>query len=186
LSYTRTSFRASFRSEKDLLSRAGVDTTEPIRPKPVSLKRLYSMLGPDWIYGVVGTISAFVAGALLPLFALGMAQSLVAYYMDWHTTCQEIRKISILFCCGAVISIFAYAIMHLCFGIMGERLAFRVREIMFSGKYAFFFTLLLYYKAFPLHNFCFRCIFLTYPFGEFIRPFLGFKMLLVYMYSSFF
>ena len=111
---------------------------EPIRPKPVSLKRLYTMLGPDWIYGVVGTISAFVAGALLPLFALGMAQSLVAYYMDWHTTCQEIRKISILFCCGAVISIFAYAIMHLCFGIMGERLALRVREMMFSGKYMHF------------------------------------------------
>ncbi|KAL9406093.1 hypothetical protein Peur_003065 [Populus x canadensis] len=133
LSYTRTSFSASFRSEKDLHSHAGVDTMEPIRPKPVSLKRLYSMLGPDWIYGVVGTISAFVAGALLPLFALGMAQSLVAYYMDWHTTCQEIRKISILFCCGAVISIFAYAIMHLCFGIMGERLALRVREIMFSA-----------------------------------------------------
>ena len=96
------------------------------------------MLGPDWIYGVVGTISALVAGALLPLFALGMAQYLVAYYMDWHTTCQEIRKISILFCCGAVISIFAYAIMHLCFGIMGERLALRVREMMFSGKYMHF------------------------------------------------
>ncbi|KAJ6967436.1 LOW QUALITY PROTEIN: hypothetical protein NC652_004862 [Populus alba x Populus x berolinensis] len=130
LSYTRTSFSSSFRSEKDLRSHAGVDTMEPIRPKPVSLKRLYSMLAPDWIYGVVGTISAFVAGALLPLFALGMAP-ISSYYMDWHTTCQEIRKISILFCC--VISIFAYAIMHLCFGIMGERLAFRVRETMFSA-----------------------------------------------------
>ncbi|KAJ6342165.1 hypothetical protein OIU78_010154 [Salix suchowensis] len=115
LSDTRTSCGASFCSEKDSLCHAGADTVEPIRPKPVSLKRVYAMLGPDWIYGVVGTISAFVAGALLPLFALGMAQSLVAYYMDWHTTCQEIRKISILFCCGAVISIFAYAIMHLCF-----------------------------------------------------------------------
>ncbi|KAJ6426961.1 hypothetical protein OIU84_022541 [Salix udensis] len=133
LSDTRTSCGASFCSEKDSLCRAGADTVEPIRPKPVSLKRVYAMLGPDWIYGVVGTISAFVAGALLPLFALGMAQSLVAYYMDWHTTCQEIRKISILFCCGAVISIFAYAIMHLCFGIMGERLALRVREMMFSA-----------------------------------------------------
>ncbi|KAJ6712103.1 ATP-BINDING CASSETTE SUB-FAMILY B [Salix purpurea] len=130
LSDTRTSCGASFCSEKDSLCH---HTVEPIRPKPVSLKRVYAMLGPDWIYGVVGTISAFVAGALLPLFALGMAQSLVAYYMDWHTTCQEIRKISILFCCGAVISIFAYAIMHLCFGIMGERLALRVREMMFSA-----------------------------------------------------
>jgi ATP-binding cassette subfamily B (MDR/TAP) protein 1 len=170
LSYTRTSFSASFRSEKDLRSHAGVDTMEPIKPKPVSLKRLYSMLGPDWIYGVVGTISAFVAGALLPLFALGMAQSLVAYYMDWHTTCQEIRKISILFCCGAVISIFAYAIMHLCFGIMGERLAFRVREIMFSGKYAFFLFFTSILQRISITYFCFRCIFLTYPFGEFIRP----------------
>ncbi|XP_011018527.1 PREDICTED: ABC transporter B family member 2-like isoform X2 [Populus euphratica] len=130
---TRSSFGASFRSEKDSISRAGADALEPMRTKKVSLKRLYSMVGPDWIYGIVGTIGAFVAGSLMPLFALGVTQALVAFYMDWDMTRHEVKKIAILFCCGAVISVIFYGIEHLSFGIMGERLTLRVREMMFSA-----------------------------------------------------
>ncbi|KAE8713764.1 ABC transporter B family member 10 [Hibiscus syriacus] len=75
-----------------------------------------------WYYGVFGTITALIAGAQMPLFALGVSQALVAYYMDWETTCREVKKIAILFCCGAVITFIVHAIEHLCFGIMGERL----------------------------------------------------------------
>lgn len=130
---TRSSFGASFRSDKDSISRAGAGALEPMRTKNVSLKRLYSMVGPDWIYGIVGTIGAFVAGSLMPLFALGVTQALVAFYMDWDTTRHEVKKIAILFCCGAVISVIFYGIEHLSFGIMGERLTLRVREMMFSA-----------------------------------------------------
>eukprot|EP00257_Ricinus_communis_P020658 XP_015579937.1 ABC transporter B family member 2 [Ricinus communis] len=133
LSRRRSSFGASFRSEKDSVSRAGADAMEPMKTKQVSAKRLYSMVGPDWIYGVVGTISAFMAGSQMPLFALGVSQALVAYYMDWDTTRHEIKKISILFICGAVVSVIVFSIEHLSFGIMGERLTFRVRERMFSA-----------------------------------------------------
>ncbi|KAJ6967409.1 hypothetical protein NC652_004839 [Populus alba x Populus x berolinensis] len=56
---TRSSFGAtSFRSDKDSIGRAGADALEPMRTENVSLKRLYSMVGPDWIYGIVGTIGA--------------------------------------------------------------------------------------------------------------------------------
>ncbi|KAJ6415530.1 hypothetical protein OIU84_004348 [Salix udensis] len=48
----------------------------PLMTKNVSLKRSYSMVGPDWIYGVLGTIGAFIAGAQMPLFALGVSQAL--------------------------------------------------------------------------------------------------------------
>lgn len=96
--------------------------------------RLYSMAAPDWVCGVIGTIGSFVTGAQMPLFALGVSQALVAFYMDWDTTRREIKKIAFLFCGGAVLTVFFHAITHLCFGIMGERLTLRVREMMFGSK----------------------------------------------------
>lgn len=133
LSRTRTSFGASFRSEKDSVSRAGGDAVDAGKPKYVSAGKLYSMIRPDWYYGVIGTIAALIAGAQMPLFALGVSQALVAYYMDWETTCREVKKIATLFSCAAVITVIVHAIEHLCFGIMGERLTLRVREGMFSA-----------------------------------------------------
>ncbi|CAN1356923.1 ABC transporter B family member 2 [Linum perenne] len=129
----RSSFGASFRSDKDSVSRAVLDGTEPAKPVTVSATRLYAMIAPDWIYGISGTIGAFIAGAQMPLFALGVSHALVSYYMDWDTTRHEVRRIVIFFCCGAVITVIAHAIAHLSFGIMGERLTFRVREKMFSA-----------------------------------------------------
>ncbi|KAE8723614.1 ABC transporter B family member 2 [Hibiscus syriacus] len=112
LSRTRTSFGTSFRSDKDsILSRVDAEAIDT--GKPVSPGRLYSMIGPDWSYGVFGTIAALIAGAQMPLFALGVSQALVAYYMDWETTCREVEKISILFCCAAVLTVLVHAIEHL-------------------------------------------------------------------------
>ena len=93
------------------------------------------MVGPDWLYGVFGTLCAFIAGAQMPLFALGISHALVSYYMDWDTTRHEVKKIAFLFCGAAVITITVHAFEHLSFGIMGERLTLRVREMMFSGNF---------------------------------------------------
>ncbi|CAN6274849.1 unnamed protein product [Urochloa humidicola] len=131
----RTSMGASFRSDKDSVSRYGTGEVhdEARMVKPVSMKKLYSMVRPDWFFGVSGTLSAFVAGSQMPLFALGVTQALVSYYMGWETTKREVRKISVLFCCGAVLTLVFHVIEHLSFGIMGERLTLRVRERMFSA-----------------------------------------------------
>lgn len=131
LSRTGTSIGGSFRSDKDSIGRVGDDDVN--KSKHVSAKRLYSMIGPDWPYGFFGTLCAFVAGAQMPLFALGISHALVSYYMDWETTQREVRKIAFLFCGGAVITITVHAIEHLFFGIMGERLTLRVREMMFTA-----------------------------------------------------
>ncbi|CAA3021805.1 ABC transporter B family member 2-like [Olea europaea subsp. europaea] len=129
---TTRSHGASFRSEKSI-SRFGADGPENIAPTHISSGRLYSMVRPDWFYGVFGTICAFIAGAQMPLFALGVTQALVSYYMDWDTTRREVKKIAFLFCGGAVITVIVHAITHLCFGIMGERLTLRVRKMMFTA-----------------------------------------------------
>ncbi|XP_024021723.1 ABC transporter B family member 2 [Morus notabilis] len=133
LSRTTTSFGASFRSDKESIGRNGADGTESVKKTHVSAKRLYSMVGPDWLYGVCGTFCAFIAGAQMPLFALGISHALVSYYMDWDTTKREIKKISLLFCGASVLTVIVHAIEHLCFGTMGERLTLRVRERMFSA-----------------------------------------------------
>ncbi|WVZ24040.1 hypothetical protein V8G54_002584 [Vigna mungo] len=130
-----TSFRGSFRSDKESTSRAFGDGVESVgSSRHVSVKRLYSMIGPDWPYGVFGTFGAFIAGAQMPLFALGISHALISYYMDWDTTRHEVKKIAFLFCGAAVLTITAHAIEHLSFGIMGERLTLRAREKMFSGN----------------------------------------------------
>jgi ATP-binding cassette subfamily B (MDR/TAP) protein 1 len=55
--------------------------------------------------------------------------------MDWDSTQHEVKKIAFLFCGAAIVAITAYTIEHLSFGIMGERLTLRVREIMITGNF---------------------------------------------------
>lgn len=129
-----TSLGAGFHSDKDSVSSYAPEEIDPPKAKPVSMKRLYSMIGPDWIFGVFGALGAFVAGAQMPLFALGVTHALISYYMGWEITQREVKKIALLFCGGAVLTVIFHVIAHLNFGIMGERLTLRVREKMFGGK----------------------------------------------------
>ncbi|KAG0454102.1 hypothetical protein HPP92_025406 [Vanilla planifolia] len=132
LSLGANSLGASFRSDKDSLGRFVTEPSVPSKMKPVSAKRLYSMVGPDWTFGVVGTVGCLVAGAQMPLFALGVTNALVSYYMAWETTKAEVKKIALLFCAGAVLTVIFHVTAHFNFGIMGERLTLRVREKMFG------------------------------------------------------
>ncbi|PIA50393.1 hypothetical protein AQUCO_01300853v1 [Aquilegia coerulea] len=132
MSHRATSIGQSFRSE-DSISRCDVEGTNVMKPKHVSVRRLYAMAAPDWIYGVLGTIGAIVYGAQIPLFALGLSQALVSYYMEWDSTQREIKKIALLFCGGAILTIIFQTIQHFSFGIMGERLTLRTREMMFAA-----------------------------------------------------
>lgn len=126
-----TSVGASFRSDKESIRGDG---PEPVnKGNKVTWRRLFSMVGRDWMYGAVGTVFCFMAGAEMPLFALGVTQALVSFYMEWDVTKKEVRKIALLFMGGAVLSIFNHGLAHTCFGIMGERLTLRVREKMFSA-----------------------------------------------------
>ncbi|EHA8588560.1 ABC transporter B family member 2 [Cocos nucifera] len=133
LSRRWTSLGGSFRSEMDSVSHYDPDVDGLPKVSSVSLRRLYSMAGRDWIFGLLGTISAFVVGVQIPLFGLGITQALVAYYMDWETTKREIRKLEILFGCAAVLSLFSHSGEQLSFGVLGQRLTLRVRERMLAA-----------------------------------------------------
>ncbi|WZY85665.1 hypothetical protein YC2023_032049 [Brassica napus] len=130
IQYSREQSRTSSCLEKESVTRE--DGEDQSKEAKVTMRRLYSMIRPDWLYGICGTLCAFIAGSLMPLFALGVSHSLVSYYeKGWDNTQIEVKKIAILFCFASAITLIVYTIEHLCFGIMGERLTRRVREKMF-------------------------------------------------------
>ncbi|OVA05874.1 ABC transporter [Macleaya cordata] len=133
LSQTATSSDSIIHSDKEYVNHNDPDGAETVNPKSISMRRLYAMAASDWIYGLFGTIGAILAGAQTPLFALGVTEALVSYYMDWETTQQKIKKIALLFIGGAVLTVIVHTMEHLSFGIIGERLTLRVREKMFAA-----------------------------------------------------
>ncbi|CAN6486540.1 unnamed protein product [Victoria cruziana] len=133
LSRKTGSFRGSFRSDKDSISQYGQEEDEPVKRKPVSMRRLFSMATPDWVYAIWGVMGAIVSGAQFPLFALGVSQALVVYYSDWETCKAEIKKIALLFTGASAVTLVAHTVEHLSFGIIGERLTLRVRQMMFRA-----------------------------------------------------
>lgn len=89
----------------------------------------------EWHYGLLGAIGAITAGAQTPLFALAITQSLVAFYSpDRDYMKREVSKIALIFCGAGVVTVFIYWCEHYFFGVVGEHLTMRVREMMFSGK----------------------------------------------------
>lgn len=114
--------------------RFGSETNEIAKTGRVSFTRLVKMAAPDWMRAVLGMSGAIFAGGQIPLFALGVTQGMVALYSaDYGYTKSEIRKICLLFCTAAVLTVFAHVVEHVNFATMGERLTLRVRELMFAA-----------------------------------------------------
>ncbi|KAG5540149.1 hypothetical protein RHGRI_020397 [Rhododendron griersonianum] len=83
---SRTSHVSSLQSDKALVVRTGADGPETVTQPRVSSGRLYSMVGPEWIYGVAGTICALIAGAQMPLFALAILKNEIGWFDDMNNT----------------------------------------------------------------------------------------------------
>eukprot|EP00249_Psilotum_nudum_P022768 c28638_g1_i1 orf=285-3995(-) len=130
------SFRLSVHSEKDWLDtdskKAGHHALEaPLKP---SFNRLLKMNLPELPYGILGVVGAIAAGSITPLFSLALTQCLVAFYSsDQDYMKDEVRKVSLIFCGLAGVTVFIYVLEHYFLGIVGEHLTMRVRKMMFSA-----------------------------------------------------
>ncbi|KAF9617406.1 hypothetical protein IFM89_036327 [Coptis chinensis] len=128
-----TGIDPSLCSHKYSASQSDDEGSKRINPKRKMITRLYGMAAPDWIYGLLGTFGAIVIGAEMPLFSLGISEALVSYYSPWESTQRDVRKIALLFCGGAVLAFIFQTIEHFNFGIVGERLTLRTREMIFAA-----------------------------------------------------
>eukprot|EP00249_Psilotum_nudum_P015453 c25333_g3_i2 orf=348-4094(+) len=130
---TSFSFRLSVYS--DSASRLYEDA--PIRKKHSSrtpVRRLVKLNAPEWPYSVLGTLGAIGAGGSLPFLTLGVTQALVAFYsfIQGYMS-KEIKRLSLMFCGGALATAVCFILEHYSFGVMSENVTLRIRERMLSA-----------------------------------------------------
>ncbi|KAL2641262.1 hypothetical protein R1flu_008849 [Riccia fluitans] len=140
-SFNKRGYRnaGDFESEvgTEIVSQDQKTPPEHAMPKP-SMWRLFKLNAPEWPYAILGTIGASMAGAETPLFALAITQLLITFYNPDHDFIKsEVRRICIIFSAATVVTLIIYILQHYYYGIMGERLTMRVREMMFKRILSF-------------------------------------------------
>jgi len=101
--------------------------------------RLLSMNRTEWHLAVVGCLSAAGLGIVMPAFALALSSMIAVFYIDTSTSEGEdlMRRESltwslIFFSIGAGSFVLTF-LSQVCFGVMGARLATRVRLLLFRA-----------------------------------------------------
>ncbi|KAG0586096.1 hypothetical protein KC19_2G063800 [Ceratodon purpureus] len=108
---------------------------EEVAPPPAaSMWRLLKVNRPEWGYGALGCVGSVLSGLMNPAFALIISNVLYSYYYtDYSKMRKEISKYALIFVGLAGVALFSYFSQHFFFGIMGENLVKRVREMMFAS-----------------------------------------------------
>ena len=97
---------------------------------------LIKLNAPEWPYALLGSIGAVLAGAQTPLFSMGIAYVLAAFYSPSPSVIKrDVEKVAIVFVGVAVVTAPIYLLQHYFYTLMGERLTSRVRLSLFSGKH---------------------------------------------------
>lgn len=101
--------------------------------------RLVKLNAAEWPYAVLGSVGSVLAGVINPIFALIISELLRVYYEpDKKKMEREVRKYVLMYVGAGVVTVGIYVLQHYFFGIVGENLTARVRDIMFRGEYTCF------------------------------------------------
>ncbi|MCO5592638.1 hypothetical protein L7F22_046641 [Adiantum nelumboides] len=99
-----------------------------------SFWRLMKLNGPEWPYAFLGSLGSILAGVVNPVFALLISGLLQVYYdTDIDQMKKDIEKYVLIFVGIGVVTVGIYLLQHYFFGVVGENLTARVRELMFRA-----------------------------------------------------
>ena len=101
-------------------------------PHPPSLFRLAAMNKPEIPALLLGSFSAAVAGAIMPLFGLLLAGIIKSFYKPPEELKKDTRFWALMFVVMGVVSLFTYPGRTYFFGVAGARLIKRVRMRTFE------------------------------------------------------
>lgn len=119
----------------DGMSEGSIRKEENAPPPNATMWRLLKVNRPEWGYGLVGALGSICSGLMNPGFALVISSVLYAYYdTDYKKMQKDVSKYALIFVGLGGAAIFGYFAQHFFFGIMGENLVKRVRELMFARK----------------------------------------------------
>jgi len=107
-------------------------------PAAPSMWRLMKLNSPEWPYALLGSLGAIMAGCETPLFALAISHMLVTFYNpNASFVHHEVARICFIFAAATVVTVGIYVLQHFFFGLTGECLTMRIRELMFQCKELF-------------------------------------------------
>ncbi|KAL2944676.1 ABC transporter B family member 13 [Bienertia sinuspersici] len=128
--------------QESLRSLASVRETQKvgslIKDSTPSLKALIKLNKPEWRYAVLGSIGAMLTGMQVPLFALGIANMLTAFYSNADAEIKHnVQVTAFLFLMVAAITVPIYLLQHYFYTVMGERITSRMRSSVFSAMLSY-------------------------------------------------
>ncbi|KAK4272055.1 hypothetical protein QN277_020655 [Acacia crassicarpa] len=109
-----------------------VATEEKKLPVP-SFRRLLALNLPEWKQATLGCFSAFLFGAIYPLFSFSMGSMVSTFFLTDHDEIKKKMKVYAFCYLGLMASSLITSIsQHYSFAYMGEYLTKRIREKTFS------------------------------------------------------
>ncbi|XP_028778647.1 ABC transporter B family member 15-like [Neltuma alba] len=106
---------------------------EEKRPPIPSFRRLLALNLPEWKQATLGCFSAFLFGAIYPLFSFSMGSMVSTFFLTDHDEIKKKMKVYAFCYLGLLaFSMITSIIQHYNFAYMGEYLTKRIREITFS------------------------------------------------------
>ncbi|KAH9524932.1 ATP-dependent translocase ABCB1 [Bulinus truncatus] len=99
-----------------------------------TLKRLLKMNSKEWHYIVLGSLASFFCGAVQPAWAVALGEAVYAFTKDdkedQKDTMAEVALYAVLM---AFINLFTYFLQDYMFGLSGEALTQRMRQMLFRS-----------------------------------------------------
>ncbi|KAJ7557609.1 hypothetical protein O6H91_04G001900 [Diphasiastrum complanatum] len=118
----------------DRINEKAFEATDKIKTSKSYIWRLMKLNAPEWPYGLMGIIGAMLAGLLNPFFGLTIGQILHLYYEPDNGHMKgEIQKYTLRFVGAGAATFIVYFLEHYFFGVTGENLTKRVREMMLTA-----------------------------------------------------
>ncbi|KAK3108334.1 hypothetical protein FSP39_005774 [Pinctada imbricata] len=122
------------KGKKDKDKKEGDDDDEDEKPPDASMFRVLRMNAPEWYLILFGCLAAIVNGGVQPAFAVIFAEILGVFAeTDLDKQKEEVNMYVIILVALGVGSFFTYFLQGYLFGISGENLTSRLRDLVFRA-----------------------------------------------------
>lgn len=120
-------------SESTTLENANITSSEESeKPPKVPMRRLASLNKPEIPVLILGTISAIVNGAIMPLFGILISSVINTFFEEPHKLRKDSKFWALIFVVLGVVSLIAYPARTYFFGVAGNKLIRRIRLMCFE------------------------------------------------------